>query len=107
MQRRSWLAMLAFAGLVTAAACGGGGSNVPKCTPGQAGACLGLGSCQGIQACMDNGVYTPCICGGSTPGTGGGGGGGSLGTAGATGGSVTAGAGGAGAGTTGAGGTAG
>ena len=110
MRSRLLLGMLAFGGLMTAAACGGGGSNVPKCTPGQAIACVGLGSCQGNQVCAANGAYGACLCGNGTAGTSGGGGrGGSLGTAGATGGSAAAGAGGAGggAGTTGAGGTAG
>jgi hypothetical protein len=113
MKNRLLPFLLALTCFVTVAACGGGGgSNVPKCTPGQSVACVGPGSCQGNQVCAANGTYGACMCGGGTAGTSGSGGrGGSAGTAGATGGSVSAGAGGAtgggggGGGTTGAGGT--
>src|SRR5947207_14591087 len=101
--RRLWLGVGC---LMLAAACGGGGgSNVPKCTPGQAVACVGPGSCQGNQVCAANGTYGACTCGGGTAGTTGSGGrGGSVGSAGTGGSAAGTGGSAGGAGTTGLGG---
>src|SRR5690348_13951895 len=91
MQRRILLFLVSLGCLAMAEACGGGGSNVPKCTPGQSIACVGPGSCQGNQVCAANGTYGACSCvsgqGGSvgTAGAGGTGTGGTAGTSGAAG----------------------
>jgi hypothetical protein len=72
MKRRLSLFLSCF--VMTAAACGGSGSDVPKCIPGISIACTGPGACAGNQVCMTNGTFAACTCGAGTAGNSGTGG---------------------------------
>jgi hypothetical protein len=72
--------------VIAVVGCGGGGSGVPKCVPGDSKACSGLASCAGSQVCAADGTYATCVCGAGSAGavgsagSDGGGGGGAAGT---------------------------
>jgi hypothetical protein len=95
---RGWRHAVFSAWVATLAGCGGG-SNVPKCVPGDSKSCTGPGSCAGYQICSSQGSYGTCVCNpGGSGGTGGGvaGSGGSSGSGGTSGGGGPAGASGSG-----------
>lgn len=57
--------------VVVVVGCGGGGSGVPKCVPGDSKVCSGPGACVGSQVCAADGTYGTCVCG-AAAGSGGG-----------------------------------
>jgi hypothetical protein len=70
--------------IISVVACGGGGSGVPKCVPGDAKACVGPSACAGGQVCQGDGTYAACICAAATGAAGSqGGAGATVGAAGA------------------------
>jgi hypothetical protein len=48
---------------------GGYGGGVPRCVPGQTGACVCANGASGIQLCLANGTFGPCSCGDIDAGT--------------------------------------